>query len=329
MSRVLEKPRKATELHKEGTVKISVVIPLLNEEENIEILHQRLKAILNRIGEPYEIICVDDGSTDGTFELLSSLHQKDQHLKIIKLRKNFGQTAALAAGFDYSHGEYIIAMDGDLQYHPEDIPFMLEKAREGYDIVNGWRKGRNDGFLRKVPSAVANWLIAKLNKIPIHDFGSTFKVYRKEVVKSITLYGELHRFIPVIACEKGFSIIEVPVRHSLRTRGKSNYNLSRTKVVFFDLIRLAFLSSYFSRPLHIFGGMGLFCTITGFGLGVYISLMKFLNGVSADRPLTLVAVLLILVGLQFFSTGLMGEMNVRIFHERQDQSPYTISKIVE
>src|SRR3954451_19585002 len=243
---------------------LSIVIPIHNEEPSILPLYDRLTAVLEQLKRPYEILFVDDASNDRSFELLANLVETDGHLKVIRLRRNFGQTAALSAGFHEAKGEVVIAMDGDLQHAPEDIPALLEKIDEGYDIASGWRKERVDNAItRKIPSRIANWLMAKASGIELRDFGTTFKAYRSEVLKDINLYGELHRFIPALASFYGARVAEVPIRNSPRVSGGSHYGLGRTFRVFFDIITIKFLLKYFTRPMHFFGMLGL----AGVGLG--------------------------------------------------------------
>ena len=246
---------------------ISVVVPLFSEELNIDELYNRLKSSLDKIGKDYELIFIDDGSRDGTFERLARLYKNDNRIHLIKLGRNFGQTTALAAGFDYAQGDIIISMDGDLQHDPGEIPKFLEKIEEGYDVVSGWRKTRLDGlFTRRIPSFIANWLVSKISGIKIHDFGTTFKAYRKDVIKNIGLYGELHRFIPALASWSGATICEIPIRNVLRPSGKSHYGLFRTFKVMLDLLTVNFIIKYMSRPLHVFGMIGLFF----FGIGTFV-----------------------------------------------------------
>src|SRR5436305_14353115 len=237
--------------------KYSIVVPFHNEEENVNTLYDRLSAVMEATGESFEMVFVDDGSDDSTFRLLREILAVDSRVAVVKLRRNFGQTSALAAGFDHATGEYVIAMDGDLQHDPNDIPGFIEKIGEGYDIVSGWRKERIDNFvLRRVPSRCANWLMAKLSGVDIHDFGTTFKAYRREIINQVPLYGELHRFIPALASWYGASICEIPIRNVNRERGASHYGISRTFLVFFDLITIRLLLRYLARPLHFFGTFG-------------------------------------------------------------------------
>src|SRR3979490_3537355 len=256
----------------------SIVVPLHNEQENVTDLYDRLKAVMEANGETFEIVLVDDGSADRTFHMLREIAAVDSRVTVVRLRRNFGQTSALAAGFDHSRGEYVIAMDGDLQHDPADIPMFLEKIAEGYDIVSGWRKRRIDNlWLRRIPSRCANWLMAKLSGVDIHDFGTMFKAYRREILGQVPLYGELHRFIPALASWQGASICEVPIRNNNRERGNSHYGISRTFRVFFDLITIRFLLKYLSRPLHFFGTFGLLSLFSGRGIVAWLILQKLLH----------------------------------------------------
>ena len=310
---------------------LSIVIPLYNEEENVEPLYAQLKAALEGAGREYEIIIVDDGSTDGSFDILKRLHEGDERLKVIRFRRNFGQTAAFAAGFDRSQGEVVITMDADLQNDPADIPLLLEKIEEGYDVVSGWRLHRQDPFLtRRLPSMIANWLISQVTGVHLHDYGCSLKAYRREVVKNVQLYGELHRFIPAIANWMGVSVAEVPVRHYARRFGKSKYGLSRTARVLLDLLTVRFLLSYSTRPIHIFGGLGLISFVVGIGLGGYLSFVKFALGQKiGDRPLLLLAILLMVLGVQLISMGLLGELVVRTYYETLDKPIYAVREVLD
>src|SRR5919201_5982319 len=238
-------------------VKYSIVVPFHNEQENVTVLYDRLKAVMETAGESFELVFVDDGSRDATFRLLEEIAAVDSRVVVVKLRRNFGQTSALAAGFDHASGEFILSMDGDLQHDPNEIPNFIEKLEEGYDVVSGWRKERIDNFvMRRIPSRCANWLMAKLSGVDIHDFGTTYKAYRREIIHQVPLYGELHRFIPALASWYGASICEIPIKNINRERGASHYGISRTFRVFFDLITIRFLLRYMSRPLHFFGTVG-------------------------------------------------------------------------
>ncbi len=296
---------------------LSVVIPVHNEEPALLPLYDRLTAVLAAVGRPYEIIFVDDASTDRSFELLANLSETDAHLKVVRLRRNFGQTPALAAGFNEAAGEVVISMDGDLQHAPEDIPALLEKIDEGYDIASGWRKVRVDNAItRKLPSRIANWLMAKLSGVELHDFGTTFKAYRAEVLKDINLYGELHRFIPALASFYGARIAEVPIQNVPRVAGGSHYGLGRTIHVLFDIVTIKFLLSYLTRPMHFFGKLGLVSTTLGGGTLLVLGLDKIFVGhdlVIRHGPLMLTGGLLLIVGLMMFTTGLLGEMLMRVY----------------
>jgi len=312
-------------------LELSVVIPLFNEEENIEPLYLGLKEVLERLGKKYEIIVVDDGSTDGSFESLKRLHADDPLLKVIRLRRNFGQAAAFAAGFDRAGGRVIVTMDADLQNDPADIPKLLDKIDEGYDIVSGWRVHRQDTFLsRRVPSSVANWLISSITGIRLHDYGCSLKAYRGEVVQNVQLYGELHRFIPALASWMGVRVGEIPVSHHPRRFGKSKYDLSRTVRVLLDLLTVKFLLSYSTRPMHIFGLMGTMFFAVGTIIAAYLSCIRlFLGSPIANRPLLLLAILLIFVGVQLLTMGLLGELTIRIYHEAQGKKIYMIREMLE
>jgi len=310
---------------------LSIVIPIHNEEPSILPLYDRLTGVLEPLQRPYEILFIDDASTDRTFELLANLVETDGHLKIIRLRRNFGQTAALSAGFHEAKGDVIIAMDGDLQHAPEDIPALLEKIDQGYDIASGWRKRRVDNaIMRKLPSRIANWLMAKASGIELHDFGTTFKAYRAEVLKDVNLYGELHRFIPALASFYGARVIEVPIRNVPRAAGDSHYGIGRTFRVMFDILTIKFLLKYFTRPMHFFGLLGL----TGCGLGgvimAYLAVLKILGYeiVMEHGPLMVAGALLLLGGIMMFSTGLIGEMMMRTYFESQDRRIYAVREIL-
>jgi len=287
--------------------KISIVVPLYNEEENVEELYERLTQVLGRLQKGYELIFVDDGSRDRTFQLLAQLQATDDSVHVIRLRRNFGQTGALAAGFDFAEGDVIIAMDGDLQHSPEDIPRLLDKMAEGYDVVSGWREKRVDNFwLRRLPSLIANRLMARLSRLPLHDFGTTFKAYHRDVIKNVELFGQLHRFIPALASMQGISIAEVPITDTLRQRGSSNYGLSRTFRVLFDLLTVKFLIHYLQRPLQFFGLWGLSMSGSGFLLLAGITILKLFFHVSIYQYLgsLLLGILLLILGVQLVAIGL-------------------------
>ncbi len=313
-------------------LKYSIVVPLHNEQESVTALYDRLKAVMEASGESFEMVLVDDGSNDRTFALLREIASVDSRVTVVKLRRNFGQTSALAAGFDHSRGEYIIAMDGDLQHDPNDIPVFLEKVAEGYDIVSGWRKERIDNFwLRRIPSRMANWAMAKLSGVDIHDFGTTFKAYRREILEQVPLYGELHRFIPALASWHGASICEVPIRNINREGGVSHYGISRTFRVFFDLITIRFLLRYLARPLHFFGTVGMLSILSGSGIGLWLAagkLLRHADVMSQHGPLMLFGALLILLGMNLLAIGLLGEMQVRHYHAPTRRAPYSVERLL-
>jgi glycosyltransferase involved in cell wall biosynthesis len=309
---------------------LSVVIPIHNEEPSILPLYDRLTAVLESLQKPYEIIAVDDASTDRSFDLLANLVETDAHLKVVRLRRNFGQTAALSAGFDEAQGTVIVSLDGDLQHAPEDIPALLAKIEEGYDIASGWRKERVDNAItRKFPSRVANWLMAKASGIALRDFGTTFKAYRAEILKEINLYGELHRFIPALASFYGARIVEVPIRNTPRLSGDSHYGLGRVFNVMFDIVTIKFLLKYFTRPMHFFGRVGLLGVTLGSAILAWLAVYKLLGHelVSEHGPLMIAGGLLLLAGLMMFSTGLLGEVLMRTYFESQGRRIYAVREI--
>ena len=312
--------------------KYSVVVPFHNEEENVTALYDQLKAVMEQVGDSFELVLVDDGSSDRSYKLLEEIAAVDSRVLVVKLRRNFGQTSALAAGFDHAQGDYILAMDGDLQHDPAEIPAFLEKLEEGYDVVSGWRKERVDNVvMRKIPSRCANWLMAKLSGVDIHDFGTTFKAYRREVIHNIPLYGEMHRFIPALASWYGASICEIPIKIVVRERGNSHYGISRTFRVFFDLLTIRFLLKYMSRPLHFFGSIGALSMVLGSGLSVFLVALKLFtrqNVMDQHGPLIVVAGILVLAGIQMLAIGLLGELQVRHYHTASHSAPYAIDRLV-
>jgi glycosyltransferase involved in cell wall biosynthesis len=311
-------------------IQLSVVLPIYNEAESIPHLLEELTPALEATGRTFEIICVDDGSTDCSFAELKKLHAQNERVRVIRFRRNFGQTAAFAAGFDRTQGEVVITMDADLQNDPADIPKLLAKLDEGYDIVSGWRVRRwREGFfallVRKIPSKIANWLISTSTGVYLHDYGCALKVYRQEVVKNINLYGDLHRFIPAIASYYGVTVTEVPVNYRPRQFGNSKYGLGRITRVLLDILTVRFLLSYSTRPIHIFGLIGLLTFALGVVIGIYLTFMKLVYNIDlADRPLLLLAILLVMIGVQLVTMGLLGEMVVRTYHESQDKPIYTV-----
>ncbi|MGA3370362.1 MAG: glycosyltransferase family 2 protein [Terracidiphilus sp.] len=314
--------------------KYSIVVPFHNEEENVTVLYARLKQVMEQVGASFELVLVDDGSNDRTYKLMEEIAAVDSRVLVIKLRRNFGQTSALAAGFDHASGQFILSMDGDLQHDPAEIPLFLEKLEEGYDVVSGWRKERIDNFLmRRVPSRCANWLMAKLSGVDIHDFGTTFKAYRREVIQNIPLYGEMHRFIPALAAWYGASICEIPITNVHRVRGKSHYGIGRTFRVFFDLLTIRFLLKYMGRPLHFFGGFGALGILAGSAISVGLLVFKLLhphqNVMDQHGPLFVVGGVLIVSGIQLLAIGLLGELQVRhYFTSNQQPAAYTIERMV-
>ncbi|MEO2083416.1 MAG: glycosyltransferase family 2 protein [Desulfurobacteriaceae bacterium] len=311
--------------------KVSVVIPLYNEEESVPILYQRLKEVLEKIPYDYEIIFVDDGSSDRTGEILEEIAEKDRKVKLIQFARNFGQTAAMAAGMDYATGDIIITMDGDLQNDPEDIPKLLEKIEEGYDLVSGWRKNRKDAAVsRKLPSKIANWLIGKLTGVKIHDYGCTLKAYRSDVIKRVRLYGELHRFIPALASTVTSvdRIVEIPVKHHPRIYGKSKYGINRTFKVLADLFFIWFMKKFMQKPIHFFGILGIILFLLGFFPFLYLMALKLTGHSIGGRPLLIISVLLILSGLQMFTTGIVSEVIMRTYYESQGKKPYVVRRTV-
>lgn len=310
---------------------LSLVIPVYNEATNLPELHGEITAACQNLVKSYELIFVDDGSEDDSLPVLKQLLKKDPHIRIIQLRKNFGQTAALSAGFDHSRGNIIITLDADLQNDPQDFGLLIEKIEEGYDLVSGWRAKRKDRFItRRLPSILANWLISKMTRVKLHDYGCTLKAFRREIIKHIKLYGELHRFIPAIASNIGVSIAEVKVNHRKRRHGKSKYSLWRFPKVILDLLTVKFMLSYSTRPLQIFGILGLISGTIGGIIGlwlVYVRLIR-LEGISG-RPLLFLAILLIVIGFQFITLGLLAEIMVRAYHESTEKRIYFVRNIIQ
>jgi glycosyltransferase involved in cell wall biosynthesis len=308
---------------------ISVIVPMRNEALSVDQLYHELTTTLEAFGRSYEIVAIDDGSTDKTFELLATLQACDPRLRVIRFRRNFGQTAAFAAGFAHAHGRFIVTTDGDLQNDPRDIPGMIEQAERGPDIVAGWRKDRKDPFInRRLPSMIANWIISYSTGVKLHDYGCSLKVFRAEVVKPMKLYGEMHRFLPAIASEQGVSIEERVVNHRARMHGKSNYGISRTIRVILDLMTVKFLLSYSTRPLHMFGLLGFTFGFVGTLIWTWLAYLKYFQheGIG-NRPLLLFGMMLIFIGVQLVTMGLFAEMQARTYHESQDKPIYVIKEI--
>ena len=309
---------------------ISVVVPLYNEEDNVQLLYEEIKGVLDTMAEQAEIVFVDDGSRDHTLAKLEAIQAGDYHVRVVSLRRNFGQTAAMTAGFDHARGGVIITMDGHPQHDPHDIPQLAAKLNEGYDVVTGWRHDRQDAFLsRRLPSQLANRLISWVTGVGLHDYGCTLKAFRREVIDNINLYGEMHRFIPAIASGMGISFTEVKVNHRARRFGTSKYGISRTIRVVLDLITVKFMLSYATRPLHVFGTVGVVSSLLGVLIALVLTVQRQLYGVAqANRPLLLLAVLLIFMGIQFITIGLLAELVVRTYHESQKKPIYYVRKVL-
>ena len=305
---------------------VSVFLPVFNEEDSIPPLNRRLVQALEETGRSYEIIYVDDGSTDGGLDRLREIASRDHRVRVISLRRNYGQTAAMSAGIDHARGRILVPMDADLQNDPADIAGLLDKLDEGYDLVSGWRRDRKDGWLsRRLPSAIANSLISRITGVHLHDYGCTLKAYRREVLAEVKLYGEMHRFIPVYAIWSGAKVAELPVKHHSRRGGRSKYGLSRTPKVLFDLITVKFLSSYLTKPLYIFGVAGLCClavSLVSFAWALYYRI--FLNVHLNRMPLATLAMIMFAMGVQFIFMGLLAELVVRTYHESQNKATYSI-----
>jgi glycosyltransferase involved in cell wall biosynthesis len=313
-------------------LQLSVVVPLLDEEDNLPALHEQTKRALDGRYE-YEIIFVDDGSKDGSFQVLKDLHASDPRVRVIRFRRNFGQTAALSAGFAYARGDVVVAMDADLQNDPADIPMLVAKLDEGCDVVSGWRKKRHDKALtRRLPSRIANWLISRITEVRLHDYGCTLKAYRREVLAETRLYGEMHRFIPALASWSGAKVTECVVNHRPRTAGKAKYGLGRTLKVVLDLMTVKFLGSFSTKPIYIFGGLGLITACGGFLSGVAVLYQKFLSRshLAMNRnPLLILTAVLIITTVQFILMGLLAELLVRTYHESQNRPTYVIKEVLD
>jgi len=313
-------------------VELSVIVPIRNEAPGLVELHRELTDTLERWGRSYEILAIDDGSTDESFAVLTKLHVMDPRLRVIRFRRNFGQTAAFSAGFEHARGQIIVTTDGDLQNDPRDIPALIARLESGYDIVCGWRKNRQDSFVsRTVPSMLANRLISWATGVPLHDYGCSLKAFKADVVKPLRLYGEMHRFIPAIASEQGVAIDEVVVNHRSRRHGSSNYGISRTIRVVLDLLTVKFLLSYSTRPLQIFGLIGFAMALLGVVAGGWLTYVKFVGPGQAigDRPLLLLSILLIFTGVQLVTLGLLAEMQARTYHESQKKPTYVIREVLD
>lgn len=331
MEQSLDRNKMNKTRNNKDEIELSIVIPIYNEEENLPILYEKLKSVLDSLGKSYEIIFVNDGSTDRSWEIIKDLAEKDNNVVGVNFRKNFGQTAAMSAGFEVAKGDIIITMDGDLQNDPTDIPRLLEVMNKGnYDIVSGWRKNRKDAFIsRTLPSKIANWLISKITGVHLHDYGCSLKAYRSEVAKRLDYYGEMHRFLPALAKSVGARITEIPVKHHPRMYGKSKYGISRTFKVILDLFLVKFLLDYRTKPLRVFGGLGLLLLIIGSLSLFYLIFIKiFLGEDIGHRPLLIFGTLLVLSGIQLISTGIVAELITRTYYEAQEKRPYIIKEIV-
>jgi glycosyltransferase involved in cell wall biosynthesis len=315
----------------EGRPGLSVVVPLLDEQENLRPLYQQIKQALEG-RYSYEIIFIDDGSTDASFDILKELHDSDPTVRVIRFRKNFGQTSALSAGFAHARGSVVVALDADLQNDPADIPRLVAKLDEGYDVVSGWRKKRHDQALtRRLPSKMANWLISRITEVKLHDYGCTLKAYRREILAEMRLYGEMHRFIPALASWSGATIAECEVNHRPRTAGKAKYGLARTLKVVLDLITVKFLGSFSTKPIYVFGGLGVLSGLAGILSGLAVLYQKFFSHshLAMNRnPLLTLTAMLITATIQFILMGLLAEMLVRTYHESQNRPTYVIKEVL-
>ncbi|HXG84940.1 MAG TPA: glycosyltransferase family 2 protein [Pyrinomonadaceae bacterium] len=310
----------------ENAPELSLFLPVLDEEENLRPMHARISDALNRLGKTAEVIYVDDGSTDESLQVLKEIAAADSRVRVISLRRNYGQTAAMSAGIDAAKGEILIPMDADLQNDPADIIRLLDKLNEGYDVVSGWRKNRQDKLVtRKIPSQIANRVISWIGGVPLHDYGCSLKAYRRDVIQDVKLYGEMHRFIPIYASWAGARVAEIPVEHHARTMGKSKYGLSRTVKVVFDLMTIKFMASYQTKPIYVFGTFGLIAFALSIIAGVWALFLKLFEGVSFIlTPLPIIAVVMLAISTQFFLMGLLAEMLVRTYHESQDKAIYAV-----
>jgi len=305
---------------------LSLFLPVLDEEENLRPMHAKIAEALNSLGKTAEVIYVDDGSTDKSLQILREIAADDSRVRVISLRRNYGQTAAMSAGIDAAKGEILIPMDADLQNDPKDIARLLDKLNEGYDVVSGWRKNRKDKLImRKIPSNIANRIISWIGGVPLHDYGCSLKAYRREVIQDVRLYGEMHRFIPIYASWAGARVTEIPVDHHARTMGKSKYGISRTLKVVFDLMTIKFMASYQTKPIYVFGTFGMIAFFLSIIAGVWAFVLKFIYGISFIlTPLPVIAIVLLAISMQFFLMGLLAEMLVRTYHESQDKAIYTV-----
>lgn len=305
---------------------LSLFLPVLDEEENLQPMHAKIDAALGALGKTAEVIYVDDGSTDGSLDILKKIAAGDDRVRVISLRRNYGQTAAMSAGIDAAVGDILIPMDADLQNDPADIARLLQKLDEGYDVVSGWRKNRQDNLVsRKVPSQIANRVISWISGVPLHDYGCSLKAYRRDVIQDVKLYGEMHRFIPIYAAWAGARVTEISVNHHARTGGKSKYGISRTIKVIFDLITIKFMASYQTKPLYVFGAFGMIAFLISLVAGTWAVALKLFHGTSFIlTPLPIIAVVMLAISVQFFLMGLLAELSVRTYHESQDKAIYSV-----
>ncbi len=311
--------------HANDHPELSLFLPVLDEEENLRPMHEKIKAALDALGRPAEVIYVDDGSTDTSLQILKEIAASDDRVRVISLRRNYGQTAAMSAGIDAAKGDILIPMDADLQNDPADIARLLDKLDEGFDVVSGWRKNRQDKLIsRKIPSQIANRIISWIGGVPLHDYGCSLKAYRREVIQDVRLYGEMHRFIPIYASWAGARVTEIPVDHHARTMGKSKYGISRTIKVVFDLMTIKFMASYQTKPIYVFGTFGIMAFLLAAIAGVWAIVLKYYGVSLIQTPLPVVTVVMLAISVQFFLMGLLAELLVRTYHESQDKAIYAI-----
>src|SRR5687768_16583853 len=314
-----------SKITKQTSPELSLFLPVLDEQENLRPMHVKIAAALDALGKSAEVIYVDDGSTDGSLEILREIAEHDDRVRVISLRRNYGQTAAMSAGIDAAKGEILIPMDADLQNDPADIKRLLEKLDEGYDVVSGWRKNRQDKMVsRRIPSQIANKIISWIGGVPLHDYGCSLKAYRREVIQDVKLYGEMHRFIPIYASWAGARVTEIPVDHHARTAGKSKYGISRTIKVIFDLMTIKFMAEYHTKPIYVFGTFGMLAFYLSLISGIWAIVLKFYGTSFISTPLPVVAVVMLAISVQFFLMGLLAELSVRTYHESQDKAIYAV-----
>ena len=310
---------------KKTNPELSLFLPVLDEEENLRPMHAKIQAALDALGKTAEVIYVDDGSTDNSLEILKEIAAADDRVRVISLRRNYGQTAAMSAGIDAAKGDILIPMDADLQNDPADIARLLDKLNEGYDVVSGWRKNRQDKLIsRTIPSQIANRVISWIGGVPLHDYGCSLKAYRRDVIQDVKLYGEMHRFIPIYASWAGARVTEIPVDHHARTMGKSKYGISRTVKVIFDLITIKFMASYQTKPLYVFGAFGMIAFFISLVAGIWALILKFEGTSFILTPLPIITVVMLAISVQFFLMGLLAELSVRTYHESQDKAIYAV-----